>query len=77
LKQIIPRINPETGQFYSGNKTIRQEFERFVKTYAVPRAGSAAIGTGNPDPRFMPADDILGTPRDPLFPNVGCFETKK
>ena len=76
-EQIIPRINPKTGLFYSGNKTIRQEFYRFVKTYAIPGVGSAAIGEGNPDPRFMPADDILGTPRNPQFPDVGCYETEK
>ena len=68
---LLPRFDCSVGQFPSGNTTIRQEFERLVKSYAVPGKGSAAIGQANPE--NMPKNDILGRPRSEN-PTIGCYE---
>ena len=68
----LPRFDRSVGQFPSGNTTIRQEFERLVKSYAVPGKGSAAIGKA--DPKNMPKNDILGRPRGEN-PTIGCCES--
>ena len=61
------------GQFRSGQKTIRGEFERLVRLCAVPGEGSPA--TGAADSSSMPADDILGNPRGNR-PDIGCFQKR-
>ncbi|KKO03681.1 hypothetical protein LCGC14_0096090, partial [marine sediment metagenome] len=68
---VIPRWLPGSGQFLSGQTTIRGEFIRLVNTYAALPAGSAAINAANP--LFMPEHDILGNPRD-AAPDIGAFE---
>ena len=60
-KVTLPRWDPKKETFLSGQKTIRQEFERLVKLYGTPRPGSPAIHAANP--ADMPKDDILGNPR--------------
>ena len=71
-KITLPRWDGKRGTFLSGQKTIRGEFERLVKMYAVPGVGSAAIGAA--DPSNMPKEDILGNPRG-TKPDVGCYQT--
>lgn len=58
-------------RFRSGNRTIREEFERLVMLYGAPGPSSAV--TGRADPARAPRDDILGRPRD-AAPDLGCFE---
>ncbi|MCL2744462.1 MAG: hypothetical protein FWE67_11490 [Planctomycetaceae bacterium] len=72
-KIVYPRLDEKTGKFLSGNSTIRQEFERLVKEYAVPAAGSSVIDAA--DAAQMPKDDILGNKRDNK-PDCGCYETR-
>ena len=67
----LPRWDPKKGTFLSGQKTIRGEFERLVKLYAVPAPGSPAAGAA--DPVNMPKDDILANPRGEK-PDIGCFQ---
>lgn len=67
---IVPRYDLKTDRFPSGTKTIREEFERLVRTYAEPGESSAA--SGRADSQFLPKDDILGRPRTGT-PNVGCY----
>jgi hypothetical protein len=59
------------GRFVSGQTTIRGEFERLVRRYAVPADGSPALRAA--DPAFMPPDDILKNPRG-RRPDIGCFQ---
>lgn len=66
---VLPRWTGE--RFRSGNRTIREEFERLVMLYGAPGPGSAVIGRA--DPAQAPEDDILGRPRD-AAPDLGCFE---
>lgn len=68
---VLPRLDASGTAFRSGEKTIRDEFERLAKLYAVPGRTSPAIDAA--DPAAMPSDDILRRPRDPK-PDVGCFE---
>jgi hypothetical protein len=68
---ILPRFDPAKSEFKSGQKDIRSEFERLVKAYAIPAAGSAVIDAA--DSSTMPADDILGHARGD-HPDIGCFE---
>jgi hypothetical protein len=67
----LPRFDPVKGEFPSGEKTIRSEFERLVARYATLGEGSPAIH--NADPSNMPKDDVLGHPRS-ARPDMGCFE---
>jgi len=69
---VLPRWEPAKGRFLSGETTIRGEFERLVRTYGTPAAGSAAVHAA--DPAYMPKYDILGKPRG-RTPDVGCFES--
>ena len=71
---VLPRFDQKTNRFISGNKTIREEFERIVNLYAVPGKNSAAIGKA--DKSKMPAEDILDNPRSST-PDIGCYETQK
>ncbi len=70
----LPRFDPAKGEFPSGEKSIRNEFERLVARYAGLVEGSPAIHRA--DPTNMPKDDILGHPRS-TRPDVGCFEHGK
>ncbi len=67
----LPVWDEEHEQFLSGNKTIREEFERLVYTYGAIAETSPARNEA--DATAMPSDDILGGKRDSL-PDVGCFE---
>jgi hypothetical protein len=67
----LPRWDGLKGQFSSGQRTIRGERERLVRRWAVPAAGSPALGAA--DSAAMPADDILGHPRGGR-PDIGCFQ---
>jgi hypothetical protein len=67
----LPRFDPVKGEFPSGERTIRKEFERLVARYAALGEGSPAIHKA--DPGNMPEDDILGHPRG-ARPDIGCFE---
>jgi hypothetical protein len=67
----LPHWDGPHGQFRSGRKTIRAEFERLVRRYAVPGDGSPVLGAG--DSSSMPPDDILGNPRGDR-PDIGCYQ---
>ncbi len=67
----LPRWDAKKGAFLSGQRTIREEFQRLVKLYAVPARGSPAAGAA--DPANMPRDDILGNPRGQK-PDIGCLQ---
>lgn len=56
--------------FLSGNKTIRQEFERLVMQYGAILPSSPAVGRALP--QYAPDDDILGNRR--TLPDLGAFE---
>jgi hypothetical protein len=68
---VLPRWNGST--FASGNATIRQEFERLVNLYGAIPTNSPA--SGQADPAFAPADDILGRPRG-AAPDLGAYERR-
>jgi hypothetical protein len=68
---VLPRWDTTTNAFLSGSTTIREELVRLVNAYGSIPAGSPAVGAA--DPTQMPADDILGNPRDPK-PDLGAFE---
>jgi hypothetical protein len=68
---LLPRLDPATGKFPSGQTSIRGEFERLVNRYATLGASSPAIGAA--DVANMPATDILGRPRGKQ-PDVGCYQ---
>ena len=57
--------------FPSGNTTIRQEFLRLVEQYGSIPANSPAVGEA--DSAYIPADDILGNPRDAAS-DLGAYE---
>ncbi len=69
----LPGWDGVKGQFHSGQKTIRGEFERLVRRCAVPSQGSPACGAA--DSSSMPLDDILGNPRGDR-PDIGCFQRR-
>lgn len=69
---VLPRWNSATGQFLSGNTSIRDEFLRLVALYGTPGSGSAALDAANP--AHAPVDDILGNARD-ATPDLGAFDT--
>ncbi len=71
---VLPRFDPATGAFLSGQTTIRGEFERLVALYGQPAEGSAALDAG--DPLTAPTDDILGRVRATLSltPDLGAYE---
>jgi len=68
---VLPRWDPNSGAFLSGNATVRQEFERLVNSYGALPAGSPA--TDAADATQSPTDDILGRPRG-AAPDLGAFE---
>jgi NAD(P)-dependent dehydrogenase (short-subunit alcohol dehydrogenase family) len=67
-----PRWDAKRGNFLSGQKTIREEFERLARLCAVPAAGSPAIHAAYATD--TPKDDILGHPRGQR-PDLGCVES--
>ncbi len=69
---ILPRWDPITEHFLSGNSTIREEFLRLVSNYGIPGTGSLALDAA--DPANTPADDILGNARD-ANSDLGAFDT--
>ncbi|TAH39041.1 MAG: hypothetical protein EYC71_14765 [Gammaproteobacteria bacterium] len=66
-----PVWNPALAQFDGGYTTIRAAFVALVEAYAQPANNGSGIGMA--DPSEMPADDILGRPRD-ANPDLGAFE---
>ncbi|MEM6793562.1 MAG: hypothetical protein AAF725_06240 [Acidobacteriota bacterium] len=67
---VLPRW---TGsQFADGSATIREVFERLVRLYGVPGAGSPVVDAA--DPARAPSDDILGGTRDSR-PDLGAVES--
>ena len=48
-KMVIPRWDDAKGEFLSGQKTIRAEFERIVKAHGAIPAGSPAVGAYQAD----------------------------
>ncbi|MFB3890737.1 MAG: choice-of-anchor Q domain-containing protein [Phycisphaerae bacterium] len=68
---VISRWLASSGQFLSGQDTIRGEFERLVRLYGALAAGSPAIDKA--DPAHISFYDILGNPRGAMG-DIGAFE---
>ncbi len=68
---VLPIWDAAKGSFQSGQPTIRKELERLVASYGALGAGSAAQDAA--DAKQMPAEDILGKPRDSK-PDLGAYE---
>jgi len=66
---VLPFWNGDV--FLSGNKTIRQEFERLVMEYG--RISVISFAKNKANPTFAPTDDILGQKRG-QYPDVGAYE---
>ncbi|MEI6845695.1 MAG: hypothetical protein WCK36_01445 [Candidatus Firestonebacteria bacterium] len=71
---IFPEWDFSKKSFSSGNKTIREEFERLVNKYGAFKENSPARGKAEQE--NMPAEDILGNPRG-KNPDIGAFNLSK
>lgn len=69
---VLPRWVPAQGRFADGSARIRRAFRRLVRSFAIPGADGAAIGTA--DPAHAPARDILRRVRDPEAPDAGAYQ---
>jgi len=69
---ITPVWVPGNNQFKGGYANIIDAFTGLVNLYAVPAANSTGIDQA--DNNFVPADDILGNPRDSM-PDIGAYES--
>jgi hypothetical protein len=70
---IVPVWDVANRRFASGSRTVREEFERLVRTYGAISVGSPASNAAVVD--RMPTEDILGLPRDGT-PDLGAFEIR-
>jgi len=68
---VLPRWDPDTGEFADGSSSIAEAHRRLVDLFGTPDGSSPAIDAA--DPSQMPADDILGHTRDDN-PDVGAVE---
>lgn len=68
---VLPRWNPQAGQFADGSATIVDALRSLVENYGQPASQSAAIDAALP--QFAPAVDILGRPRG-ASPDLGAME---
>ena len=66
---ILPRW--DGSAFSSGNRHIREEFERLVEQYAKIPVDSPVIGKA--DPTYAPSEDILNRRRT-ASPDLGAYE---
>ena len=66
----LPHWNERS--FWSGTTSFRQEFERLVKQFGVPAAGSSLVGRA--EPGMAPAEDILGRKRSGR-PDIGAVQS--
>lgn len=69
---VTPWWNATAGQFDGGFVRIDEAFESLALLYGSPSLFSPGIDQA--DPAHMPADDLLGLPRD-LQPDIGAVES--
>jgi hypothetical protein len=70
---VIPRWDPDAGQFADGSATITEVFVNLVQSYGIPAAGSQAIDQASAD--HAPAEDILCQERRGT-PDIGAYEVQ-
>jgi hypothetical protein len=72
---ILPRWDPDAGQFADGSSSTCEAFARLATTYGTLGPGSAAIDAA--EAVIGPAHDILGNPRPAgNAPDAGAVETE-
>ena len=69
---ILPRYLENEKRFSDGSSLIAEVFRNIVLQYGKPGYGSPASDSA--DAAYSPPEDILGNPRDPLYPDIGAFE---
>ncbi len=72
---VLPRWDPDSGQFADGSTSTCEAFTRLATQYGALGAGSAAIDAA--DAAIGPTHDILGQPRPAgAAPDAGAFESQ-
>lgn len=69
---VLPRWDPQTGQFADGSSAVDEAFSRLVFDYGAYDLLSPAIGAA--DANHSPLEDILGNPRPVGEPDLGAWE---